>query len=187
MGREVDARNDWPPDGPRVAYCLPRVITESESVLRVQMGLRLDPRALFVHFVEGHVPLAALGALLAESWTTSLSPLALLASEDWMAMFDSLGYFSYPFDVALPDAPVLLHRGASLERAAGMSWVRYRLEARYYQSRALSLGAPAAGVYAATFEPSRILACFHRPHEGWTVVVDPQGLEPTLLRPSTSP
>jgi hypothetical protein len=121
------------------------------------------------------VPTEDLPELIAFAWLREDSPTADISEADWLEVFATAGFFYYPPGRHRPTGPITLYRGARSDRRLRMSWSETRDLALLLGRRHAWFG-PAA-LYAATVEPSSVLAYLHRPGEGWTVVIDPARIE----------
>jgi hypothetical protein len=117
--------------------------------------------------------------LIAFAWLRDDSPTSDISEADWLEVLGAAGFFSYPPGRQRPSRPITLYRGARADRKLRMSWAETH-------DLALLLGqrhawfSPAA-IYTGIFEPTSILAYLGRAGEGWTVVVDPAGMQNITL------
>ena len=150
------------------------------------------PRVLYAAFQAGGIPVADLPELIAFAWLRDDMPTSDIGETGWLQMLAAAGFFSYPPGRTRPDNVITLYRGASAERLRRMSWTDDRQVAVTLGTRHAWHG-PAA-LYSATVMPDAVLAFLHRPGEGWTVIVNPDGLKDIQLleqlpdpRPTASP
>jgi hypothetical protein len=116
------------------------------------------------------VPLTDLPELIAFAWLRDDSPTSDISESDWVQIFETVGFFSYPPGRSRPTAVIEVFRGTIAERLHRMSWAEDRNVALLLGRRQAWYG-PAA-IYSAAVEPSGVLAYLKRHGEGWTVVVD---------------
>lgn len=132
------------------------------------------PRVLRDAFRAGRVPVEDLPELIAFARLHDDSPTSDVSEADWLRIFATVRFFSYPGRRSRPTASVTLYRATSAERQRRMSWTADR-DLAVVLGRRHTWHAPAA-LYQVTVEPDHILAFLGRPDEGWTVVTHPAGL-----------
>jgi len=121
-----------------------------------------DPaQALQAAITVGEIPYTDRPAIIAHLWTRTDSPTENLGEEDWVHLFRTTGFFSYPplvmagedgirTPVNRPSGPVTLYRGSTEARARRMSWA---LDAAV--ATALGRRHSAMGLRHSTRQPSR--------------------------------
>jgi hypothetical protein len=117
--------------------------------------------------------------LITFAWLRDDSPTAEVSEADWLEIFAATGFFSYPAGRHRPTSAVNLFRGARADRRLGMSWAEDRDLAIMLGRRHAWHGQ--AALYVATVRPSAVLAYLWRAGEGWTVVINPAGVEEISL------
>lgn len=146
---------------------------------------RHPPLALRDAHRAKQIPTGDLPAIIADIWTRDDSPTSDLSEAEWLEIFRSTGFFTYPplvvrrpdgttFARQRPSSAMTLYRGSLPDRLLRMSWTYELNLAEQLGRRHTPYGA--AVLYKATVAPSAILAYLERRGEGWTVVVDPAGL-----------
>jgi hypothetical protein len=142
-------------------------------------------RAFRDAFAAGRIPLSDLPEMIASIWTRDDSPTSSISETDWLRIFRTAGFFSWPplilrqpDGIRMPFRPptaVTLYRGSTAERSRRMSWASERAVAEELGRRHTRYGA--AALYEATVAPDMVLAYLERRDDwGWTIVVDPAGL-----------
>lgn len=132
------------------------------------------PRILHSAFLDGRVPTADLPELIAFAWLYDDSPTSDLGEAEWINLYNAAGFFSYPDGRTRPSQAVTLYRGATPDRVRRMSWAE-RPEVAVTLGTRHRWNGPAA-LYSATVVPGAVLAFLGRQGEGWTVIVNPEGL-----------
>jgi hypothetical protein len=148
---------------------------EGFSVLAEMSPSGQRPRVLLNAFQAGRVPLADLPELIAFAWLRDDSPTSDISEAEWLQIYAASGFFSYPAVRSRPACAVTLYRGTSADRLRRMSWADDRRVAAMLGTRH-AWHMPAA-LYQATVMPEAILAFLGRQGEGWTVIVNPAGLD----------
>ena len=149
------------------------------AVLSTMSPSSQRPRVLRDAARAGQVPADDLPELIAFAWLRDDSPTADISEADWLEIFAASGFFSYPTGRHRPASPVTLYRGARADRRLGMSWAEDR-DLAIMLGRRHAWRAQAA-LYKATVLPSAVLAYLWRAGEGWTVVLDPAGVNEISL------
>ena len=137
------------------------------------------PQVLHAAFQAGRVPVADLPELIAFTWLYDDSPTSNLGEAEWINLYNAAGFFSHPEGRMRPSEAVTVYRGATPDRVRRISWAERRQVAITLGTRHRWNG-PAA-LYSAIVVPDAILAYLGRQGEGWTVVVNPEGLSDIRL------
>ena len=132
------------------------------------------PRVLHDAFLAGIVPVQDLPELIAFAWLHDDSPTSEVTESDWLQIFATVGFFSYPGQHGRPMTSVTLYRATCADRLLRMSWTGSQDLAIVLGRRHARHGSVA--VYKVAVEPDHVLAFLGRHDEGWTVVVPPDGL-----------
>lgn len=133
------------------------------------------PLALRDAVRAGRIPASDLPEIIANIWTWDDSPTSDLGESDWLEIFRTAGFFSYPplvvrqpngrrVPLARPSSAVTLYRGSLADRTRRMSWTFQRELAEQVGRRHIPYG-PAV-LYKATVAPRTILAYLERRGEG---------------------
>lgn len=151
-------------------------LSDAGSLLMSEMSpSRQRPHVLIDAFKAGRIPPADMPELIHFAWTYDDSPTSGVGESAWLELFEHAGFFTYPpVQVSRPTSPVILYRGTTADRLWRMSWASERDVAANAGRRHTGHGI--TWLYRATVRPETVLAYLHRPDEGWTVVVDPDGL-----------
>jgi len=144
-------------------------------VLGDMMPSAQRPRVLRDAIHASRVPIEDLPELIAFAWLRDDSPTSDITEFDWIEIFKTAGFFSYPPGRSLPASMITVYRGATADRLYRMSWAEDRNVA-IQLGRRHAWRSPAA-LYSATIEPAGLLAFLGRQGEGWTVVVDAVALK----------
>jgi hypothetical protein len=136
---------------------------------------RQRPRVLIDAFKAGRTTPADIPELIHFAWTYDDSPTSDIGESAWLELFEHAGFFTYPpVQISRPTSSATLYRGTTTDRIRRMSWASERDVAANADRRHTSYGI--TWMYRATIRPETVLAYLHRPDEGWTVVVNPEGL-----------
>lgn len=157
---------------PRLVH---QLSAEGSTVLGNMSTSGQRPRVLRDAVHTGRIPADDLPELIAFAWLRDDSPTADISETDWLGIFATAGFFSYPPGRHRPTRPITLYRGARPDWKLRMSWAETR-DLALLLGRRHAWFSPAA-LYAATVEPSCVLAYLGRAGEGLTVVIDPAGIE----------
>ena len=158
------------------------VVALSEGGMHVMARIQTSanrPTLLNDAFRDDHLLMADLQELIAFVWLYGDSPTSQLSEVDWLSMFRAVTFFSYPTPIPAPNNPVTLYRACTEDRAKRMSWTGDREVALEFGRRHERYGV--SHLYQARVSPGDVLAYLCRNDEGWTVVVDPAGLNPVAL------
>jgi hypothetical protein len=128
------------------------------------------PRVLLDATRAGRMPVEDLPELITFAWLHDDSPTSDIAESEWLEIFETAGFFSYPQSRSRPASGITVYRGATADRLCRMSWADDRSVACMLGRRHAWHGR--AALYSAVVEPDAVLAFLWRPGEGWTVVVD---------------
>lgn len=142
-------------------------------------------QALHAQFRGSRVAFADLQQIAAHIWTRTDSPTSDLGEDEWIEIFQALGFFSWPPLITIapdgtqaplrPKSITTLYRGSTAERSRGMSWTSDRQVAEELGRRHLRYGV--GMLYQAEAPPNAVLADLERRDDrGWTIVVDPDRL-----------
>jgi hypothetical protein len=143
------------------------------------------PQALLDALQAGRIAVGDLPPVIADIWLWDDSPTSDLSEADWIQVFRTAGFFSYPpllsrrpdgsqAPLEPPGTPVTLYRGSTANRLRRMSWAWIPEPAELLGRRHAHYGA--AALYSAVAAPDAVLGCLERRGEGWTIAVDPAGL-----------
>jgi hypothetical protein len=175
----------WP--GSSLERLVP-VPTPSPAAITVLSQIRATgqrSRALRDAVQAGRIRAGDLPQIIADVWLWDDSPTSDLSEADWIQVFRTAGFFSYPpllsrrpdgsqAPLERPGTPVTLYRGSTADRLRRMSWAWIPEPAELLGRRHAHYGA--AALYSAIAAPVAVLGCLERRGEGWTIVVDPAGL-----------
>jgi hypothetical protein len=108
-------------------------------------------------------------------WAEVDSPTSAMSQDDWLTIFGTAGFFSWPSQIRNRRLRSLSIGGATAERVRLTSWTCDQKMAVHLGARHARYG-PAA-LYQATVAPGAVLGYLRRQDEGRTILIDPAGLE----------
>lgn len=155
------------------------MVEVSEAGMRLMAEIVHDrlqgPRILHDAWSAGLISDLDLRGLIPDTWLYVGWPERIIGSAKWVSMFRAAGFLSIPYGMPRPSGPLIVYRGASTERMAGMSWSEDISRADQFRQRH-AWHAPTA-IYRTVVAPDAVLALLERKGESPPeVVVDPDML-----------
>jgi hypothetical protein len=80
------------------------------------------PRVLLDATRAGRMPVEDLPELITFAWLHDDSPTSDIAESEWLEIFETAGFFSYPQSRSRPASGITVYRGATADRLCRMSW-----------------------------------------------------------------
>ncbi|WP_431959899.1 hypothetical protein [Mycobacterium sp. smrl_JER01] len=153
---------------------------ETFSQARASLGRNEGPALLYDLYPQS-IDVADHPEVVTEVWCMAEFPASLLDPDDWVSLFEEVGYTEDGKPAPRPRNPVTVYRGCSPERRFGMSWTTDIERARWFAQR--DLGQGAGQLYEATIPPGCLLAYIHESHRlEAEFVVDPIALNDDTVR-----
>jgi hypothetical protein len=107
---------------------------------------------------------------LERAWLYNDAPTDLITPAEWTELFSAAGFFSMQWGTGrsydLPTEPKVMYRGATEQRARGMSWCITLDMARAFRIGSGVRSNQPAHIFRGTVPPDGILAILHRPGDG---------------------